>query len=372
MSWQFKTYATWDDAAEAFEALASTGACFPFQRRTWLDAWYAHPGKNPGVSPLPVLALWNDEPALALPLILRQSGGLTRIEYADCGLTDYNTPILGPAAPQTTDDAVAFFEALRDGLPKADIIDFAKMPREVKGRKNPLTLLPNVEKSRMIGNLITVPGTIDEWMQSRFDRQGRKEFERPWRVFSRIEGAKFLAVEPGAEAQRIYDALCTMQAERIHELGLPYILDEPANAAFYKSLLDTGLENGSVILTALTADETLVGALFSVGDGDRMYMLRLVGAGGEWGKCSPGRLIVERTMKHLHAQDYHAFDFTIGDYAYKRRMGADAVDLYDLRVATSVKGLPSVVYMRTRNTLRQNEKLRAFVYKLRGKPLPLS
>ena len=55
-------------------------------------------------------------------------------------------------------------------------------------------------------------------------------------------------------------------------------------------------------------------------------MVRISNAGEKWSNCSPGRLIIERTMAALHQENgVREFDFSVGNYAYKRRFGADAV-----------------------------------------------
>jgi len=44
---------------------------------------------------------WVDgEQAALLPLIRRRSKNISIVEFADLDLTDYNAPILGPAAPR--------------------------------------------------------------------------------------------------------------------------------------------------------------------------------------------------------------------------------------------------------------------------------
>lgn len=48
-------------------------------------------------------------------------------------------------------------------------------------------------------------------------------------------------------------------------------------------------------------------------------MIRISNGGARWSKCSPGRLIIERTMAALHQDGVREFDFSIGNYAYKRR-----------------------------------------------------
>ena len=71
----------------------------PFQDFRWLDAWY---GAVRNVEPL--IAVITDassaEQVALLPLVRRTHRGLRVVEFADLDLTDYNAPLLGPAAPR--------------------------------------------------------------------------------------------------------------------------------------------------------------------------------------------------------------------------------------------------------------------------------
>ncbi len=55
--------------------------------------------------------------------------------------------------------------------------------------------------------------------------------------------------------------------------------------------------------------------------------------------CSPGRLIIGRTMAHLHAQGIRQFDFSIGNYAYKRRFDVAPVALVDKTARAELAGV---------------------------------
>ena len=74
----------------------------PFQHPQWYDAWYSAFAATEGVSPL--IAVVTDattgELALLLPLTLRRQGRVAFVEFADLGVTDYNAPLLGSAAPR--------------------------------------------------------------------------------------------------------------------------------------------------------------------------------------------------------------------------------------------------------------------------------
>lgn len=85
-------------------------------------------------------------------------------------------------------------------------------------------------------------------------------------------------------------------------------------------------------------------ALLSVRDAQGYVMIRVGNAGGRWTGCSP--VIIERTMSALHAQGCRSFDFSIGNYDYKRRLGVSPVPLYDYTEALGVAGVPMMVRAR--------------------------
>ena len=72
----------------------------PFQHAQWYAAWYGAFACQ--VEPL--IAFITDavtgEQAALLPLILCRQNGVRIVEFADLDLTDYNAPLLGPAAPR--------------------------------------------------------------------------------------------------------------------------------------------------------------------------------------------------------------------------------------------------------------------------------
>ena len=68
--------------------------------------------------------------------------------------------------------------------------------------------------------------------------------------------------------------------------------------------------------------------------------MRVSNAGEKWSHCSPGRLIIDRTIAALHKEGVREFDFSVGDYDYKRRFGATQFALVDIGAALSWRGWP--------------------------------
>lgn len=344
-----------------------------FQNPRWYEAWYSAFADADGVSP--VIAIVTDaatgEPAALLPLIRRREGSIRIIEFADLELTDYNAPLLGSAAPRDAAAARAFWRDLRAALRKlpggADLIRFRKVAPDLHGRPNPLALLDAAAVCPVNGNLVATGEDYDAWRHT-LERTVRKELERSWRVFTRDPAAGFTIAADSDEALRIFATTEAQQSSRMQSLGVDFILNDDNRAAFYRSLVRDGVASGYAIVSALMAGEEVVATLLGVRSGSRFVMIRISNAGDKWSNCSPGRLIIERTMAALHKQGVREFDFSIGNYAYKRRFGVKRLPLLDISAALSWRGLPRVLRARIAQELRNHPKLTTYLKRALGRP----
>lgn len=364
----FQVDISFDWQSPAWKALIAQGRALPFQQACWLEAWYAAFARSPHLKPLIVTIRdgQTGELALALPLITHSERGLRVAEFADINLTDYNAPVLGPAAPRDPEASEGLWRALCTALDDIDLIRFKKMPIAIGDRPNPLALIAGTHPCQVNGNLVTTGDDYDAYRYS-LERTVRKELERSWRVFTRQPEAGFRAISDTDEALRLLAVLETQQSTRMHDLGQTYLLNEETSASFYRNLIITGLRNGSVVMTALTCGEEIVATLLGVRSEQHYIMIRISNAGAKWSNCSPGRLIIERTMAHLHAQGVRQFDFSIGNYAYKRRFDVAPVALVDKTAALSWRGSPSIARESAIQWLRRHPGLDDRVRRAFGK-----
>ena len=360
----------WKQAAAHFDDLCPST---PFQHPQWLEAWYgAFAGTGP-VEPL-IAIVWDaatGEPIALLPLIRRRQKGIRIVEFADLSLTDYNAPMLTAAAPRTARAARALWRDLTAALRRmpggADLIRLQKMPVDLDGKPNPLALLDGAGPCSLNGNVVTTGDDFDAYRYS-LDRTVRKELERSWRVFMRHPAATFKIVADRNEALRILSTMEVQQGRRMQQLGLHFILNDEACAAFYRKLVGSGVDNGYVVVSALTVGEEVVATLLGIRAGSRYLMIRISNAGEKWSNCSPGRLIIERTMAALHKQGMREFDFSIVNYAYKRRFGVARLPLVDISAALSWRGIPYALRDRAARELRRYPRLAPYVRGVLGRP----
>ena len=60
-------------------------------------------------------------------------------------------------------------------------------------------------------------------------------------------------------------------------------------------------------------------------------------------------------MQMLHAQGYRHFYFSIGDYAYKRRLGVSSRPLFRLRMVMSIRGISALLaYDQSKDFIKQH------------------
>jgi CelD/BcsL family acetyltransferase involved in cellulose biosynthesis len=364
-----------DDWTQAAAFCNDVGRATPFQHPQWFDAWYR---AFAGVSDVePLIAIISDaatgEQVALLPLICRLQKGIRIVEFADLGTTDYNAPMLTAAAPRDAKAARALWRDLKAALRRApggaDLIRLPRMPVELDGRPNPLALLDGAGPCSLNGNVVTTGDDFDTYRYS-LDRTVRKELERSWRVFTRHPTAAFKIITDKNEALRILPTMEIQQGVRMQHLGLNFVLNDETCAAFYRHLIGGGVDSGYVVVSALTVGKEVVATLLGIRAGSHYLMVRISNAGEKWSNCSPGRLIIERTMAALHEDGVRKFDFSVVNYAYKRRFGVARMPLVDFLAALSWRGWPYALRDRAARELRSHPRLAAHARRMLGRPPP--
>ena len=202
----------------------------PFQDFRWLDAWY---GAVRNVEPL--IAVITDassaEQVALLPLVRRTRRGLRIVEFADLDLTDYNAPLLGPAAPRDAARARLLWRELVAALKRvpggADLVRLRKLPLELDGRPNPLALLAGTGGCAVNGNVVTIGNDFETWRQA-LKKSIRKQLDRSWRTFASYPQASFRVVRDEASVRTILAAMEIQQIARMRHLGQNFVPDEEA------------------------------------------------------------------------------------------------------------------------------------------------
>lgn len=349
----------WDAFISICNTIEYDWVSTPFQTARWIQSWVSTIGAEPHVNPLPIVVYETatNRPIILLPLVLNCA--LNKIEPVDLGMSDYNAPIIARDLNLSAKEFQQIWQEVKAILPPHDMLLITKIPHEIQNEINPFYALKSVDKSPLNGNILQLKATWNDY-HCGLERTFRKELERSWRVFEKHDQAKFENITDTDQALHILYALEARQAARMNALGEDYLLDEPAITDFYRDLVRQGVANQSVRLTALMAGDEFVAALLGVAHNTTLSMVRLSTGDRKWSNCSPGRLLIYKTMEFMHKQSFDTFDFTIGDYAYKRRMGAQFVPLCNIVESGNLRHIPHALILRLRFRLQRSPTWRKF------------
>ncbi len=351
----------WDEFISIHKRIEHDWVSTPFQTPRWIESWVNTIGAEPHVRGLPVIVYeaTTNCPVMLLPLVLNSAAKLHNVEPVDLGMSDYNAPIIVRNLSLNAKEFQDIWRAVKAILPPHDMLLITKIPEQIETENNPLCTHKTADKSPLNGNILHIKTSWHDYHWG-LERTFRKELERSWRVFKKHSGARFENITDINQALNILYQLEVQQAERMNELGEDYLLDRPEIANFYRDLVRQGIANQSVRLTALMANDEIVAALLGVTNSTSFSMVRLSTGDKKWSNCSPGRLLIYKTMEFMHEQGFDTFDYTIGDYAYKRRMGAEFVPLCNIVESGNLRHIPHTLILRLRFRLQLSPTWRRF------------
>lgn len=357
-----------DEALAALDSVQSGLISTVFQSINWLTVLYEDlaPAKRALPRVVVVTERNSGEVALVLPLVVVKKNNLRIARFADLGVSNYGAPMLGKASLVKPRSIRRAWRAALQAMPDVDLIRLERMPAEIAGRPNPLMKRAGVVPSRMSGTVFTVDGSIEDYIRSR-GKKFAKEVARTTRVWHREGAPQFARATTPEQIARAYSVLDEQQAARQTALGNRYLLDEAPYRAFYERLVMDGTDCGLGYLFTLEARGVVVATLFGVLHDDVFTCLRISFGQDRWSHLSPGRLIALETIKYMMARGVRRFDMGIGDYPYKRQLGARDVPLFDLIVARDLAALPKAAFHRFKARVRRHGPLRALVRRFLAK-----
>ncbi|UYO47197.1 GNAT family N-acetyltransferase [Rhodopseudomonas palustris] len=324
-----------DQFLQRAAALGPSASVTPFQSTEWLRAWLAVVGPSAAVEPLLITVrdTLRDEIAMLLPLVVRRLCGVALVEFADLSVSDYNIPLLGPAAPSTPGAAAAAFEAALAAMSEVDVVRLCNLPLTAHGRVNPLAFVASTP-STSVRNVTTLPRTWDDYLESR-SRKFRKALRQHHRALDALGGVQVrMITSPGDEATRLFGKLDEFQRARITALGKRYVLDRPCYAKFYREVFT----RGQAMLSVMDSGDRVVAIAYSLLHRQSCTTVRLAHAGAEWNRGSPGIVLASEIIRWLIEHGVEQFDLGAGGYDYKKQLGCEAQPLLAVEKALTLKG----------------------------------
>jgi CelD/BcsL family acetyltransferase involved in cellulose biosynthesis len=303
---------------------------YVFQARDVLEVWLETIGAARGTLPLLVRVDSDDgSPLMLLPLGIERRTGVRMLSFLDGGVSDYNAPILFPAAERLDADAMRrLWARLIDQLPPFDVALIEKVPALVGTMQNPFRFIAT-RPDRAAGHLVD----ISELAAKRNGKAASRiiDFQDTRRKRRKLESqhAVSLAVARTAdEASRMLETMIRQKTQRYMETRGVNIFERPGYGTYFGALTTRLLGEDGVQLAALMAGEHAIATHWGIVARDRFYYLMPAFEAGPWSPFSPGSLLLEELLDWSARHGIQVFDLGVGDEAYKLRFANATLPLF--------------------------------------------
>lgn len=327
----------WPDADDE-----AGSAFFVFQSKSFLKAWETSYGEKPGVELCLVEVRQRDgTPLVFLPLSIMRDRGSRILSFIDDGVSDYNGPIIFPAAAELAQDTMNhILEAVVTALPSHDVIALRKMPEHVEGVVNPLWSLTNLS-SEASTHTISLTRPTEEIEQS---IQGIRNIKKRDRALQRLEGFRFFVARTEAERRSVLEVMLQQKQRRFEETMVPGFDAHPEKRRFFEEATERLAQREALHFAALAVGDTILATMWSLVRKDHYCAMITTFEDGEWTKFSPGKVIILRLLHALKADGYRCFDLGYGDEPWKQGLRDQTIPLRDYVRPVSVRGHVSLFF----------------------------
>ncbi|MHC2087181.1 GNAT family N-acetyltransferase [Methylobacterium sp. CM6244] len=334
-----RLHTTMATVASLWSRLETDGTATAYQRLDWATAVAERLSTESKAEPIIVeVTDANGRPVMLVPLARLRHRGYQTITWLDLGVCDYAAPILAPGIDLSADEMPQAWTAIRDVLPRTDLIQISRIPDDVNGRPNPFASLPGNRRMDMQASGVAIDGDA-ETLLSRLCRPSTlKDMAKLRRRLERAGAVTFVEARSAGEVDRIFDALVEQRRSRFAEIGRFNLLSRPDVEAFYRDGAHRGLTGGPVRLFGLAVDGEWIACAYGLVHGGTFHGILLTMAGEAWRNTSPGLHIVAETLRWARAEGLGYFDFTVGVMPYKSDFGVQTRDLSELFEVVTLRG----------------------------------
>ena len=317
-----------------------------FQSPLWLDRLYGVLVPELMAEPLIVTARQGAELIAVIPLVVQKVTGITMLQAADLGVSDYNALV----CTDETLASLAASETVRETL--ASLISFADVLflRKITGDIDAIDrLLGGAARSASENSAYVIdlkPGEFDEWRRENLKKGFRKNIDRRRRRLT--EDHDKVSWKTFLEPADIEAAIGFIRKERTAKFKDDILANE-AYFAFYKACALAGAKDGETVTSGVVVDGRIVSADFGVIGKDRLHSILCAADVENFGQYAPGIQSLHDLIWERSERGDKQFDAGLGNSRYKSDFSAREIELENLSLSLSAKGQAvSAIYHRAK------------------------
>ena len=300
---------------------------YAFQSREFLEVWLNTIGKAGRIETYLIVVKDGDgRPLLHLPLAIETKFNVRLLRFTDCGVADYNAPILTAGCDLSRQDFHRLWTDILALLPSVDVIDLKKIAGEIAGVRNPLTYL-DCEPDNENGHAISLRGLRDQSVAPHPSIRQRRKLRQCAKELSKLGAPTFITNPDADDLEHVTERLLELKRDKYRRTATPDFLAAPGVEAFYRAMMNPNQLGRISHLSALTVNGTVASAhLGFIGRGRFYYILPAYDTA--FSRYRVGHQLLQHLIDRSVAQNFDSFDLGVGDMPYKDIWATQHLALY--------------------------------------------
>lgn len=325
----------WDYKSEEFAELFASASATAFQHPIWLDAMHRVLAAPLGAKSH-TITIRDDasgELIAVLPLMRIKRRGVSILEFADLGVTDYCAPVVRNGKLDALHDCDDLPGRISELVGPHDIFRAKSVrPEHVNSVECIIGAAPAPAGFSAHEAVLETP--YADWRLRAFGKSQTRYIDRRLRRFERLGETSLECLDAAADIRR---AIVELRDFRTGRFDADPIQQDCVHE-FYAEVAVRGAASKLARTYRLSHDGVTVGIVFGTAHRGRFNYL-LIGCDYEnYAKHSPGLLMYDMIMDAWSNEGGKIFDFTIGDEAFKTDFGTKPVQMSSFQRAASLTG----------------------------------
>ncbi len=326
-----------DFRSKGYADLFQRGGPSVFQSPFWLEALYRRLAPRLDAEPAIVVArdVVSRQLVFVLPLVRQTRFGVTVLQPADIGVSDYNAIVGDADRLEKLSRQAGFRRQLNAALAPYDLLLFRKQhPAAFDIAK--LLDRPRVSENKNAAYAIDFSMGYEAWARTKLSSSRRHTIARKRRKLEREVGKPDFRVLK--DPDEIKEAFAFLR--RVRALRFPGdLFNRDEYYEFYLGLAIDEAETGNVVTFACRLNGRILCADFCLVNGTRLYTI-ITGfeAADGFEKYSIGYLSIAALLQDCERLGMEVIDLTIGNEGYKSSLGCERTPLYNVIAPNGLGG----------------------------------
>lgn len=335
-----------DFTSETYRQLYARSDVTGFQSPLWLNRLYGTLVPAVSAEPFIVTVRRGADLAAVMPMVVQRAAGVTILQAADLGVSDYNAPVCSADTLAELAGSDTVRKTLARLISFADVLFLRKVACDVDAVDR---LFGGTTRSASENNAFVIdlaPGEFDDWRRENLKKGFRKNIDRRRRRLNEEHGA--VDWQTFVEPDDVARAIDFIRAERTAKFK-DDILAADSYFEFYRDCALAGAASGETVTSGVVVDGELAAADFGVMGKDCLHSILCAADVENFGQYAPGIQSLHDLIRERFEKGDSRFDAGIGNSRYKSDFSAREIALENLSLSLSAKGQAvSTIYHRAK------------------------